>query len=314
MVNEYFKDACLFLNSTARVIDEEISAEDVLKASLFFALGMERILKAILYDANPVYVFNSQDFKNTVALLYRHKLLPSASQNPEISSKPDSSVLTFKQSLMRAKALSLTTDKHCNLLFYLSNIRDIIAHRPLSNLDINEVDRLRTLLKRDFYHLMKEYSQEFEVPLQRLVGSDEGKLARISGKFQMFEDQIKAKIETQKTLWKELQHQDDLVAKARSETEKLLCTHEEALEIVPCPSCENDALLIVEHEYGPDMDGEAVRYGTFVLGFRCMYCDLILSNYDEIDYLKLIPKMHEYKKWKGEVRSVSVEDLLSLRK
>jgi hypothetical protein len=127
-MNEYLKDASFFLRRAAGLIEEGMPREKTIEASLHFAFGMERLLKSILFDLNPIYVYKSQEFKNTAPLLYRDRLLPNASHNREIAKEPDADVLTFKLSLLRSKSISQIADRHTNLLFSLSNFRDIIAH------------------------------------------------------------------------------------------------------------------------------------------------------------------------------------------
>lgn len=53
MKNMYIDDAIFFLRKFATAIDEMIKDEDILFAVLFFALGMEKLLKGILFVLNP---------------------------------------------------------------------------------------------------------------------------------------------------------------------------------------------------------------------------------------------------------------------
>ena len=49
MENEYFQDASMFLQKTASNIKKNIENEKAIESILFFALGVERILKGILF-------------------------------------------------------------------------------------------------------------------------------------------------------------------------------------------------------------------------------------------------------------------------
>lgn len=140
-MNNYLKDAQLFLKKASLIISKDIGEQQIIDATLFFALGIERLLKSILWDINPIYVLKEQQFKNTAPVLYKEKLLPNNLSNKEFSINPDSDVLTYRISLLRAKEFSTTTAKHFNTLFALSNYRDIIVHRPLNELDIDKLKK-----------------------------------------------------------------------------------------------------------------------------------------------------------------------------
>ncbi len=79
--NEYLNDAIVFIQHVAKELSENMSYEDLLSLTLYFALGMERVLKGILFALNPIYVYKSQDFKNTITLFHKDRILDSAYQN-----------------------------------------------------------------------------------------------------------------------------------------------------------------------------------------------------------------------------------------
>jgi len=127
MSNDYFRDSAYFLRSAADKIRENMNKEDVVSGALFFSLGIERILKGILYDLNPIYIYKSPDFKNSVCILYKERLLPNFKKNRDISKKPNEDVLGFRSALSRAMSISKIAAERASLLFALSNIRDIVA-------------------------------------------------------------------------------------------------------------------------------------------------------------------------------------------
>ena len=142
MKNQYFADAKYFFKKSTPMITQSASKDEIIGAMLFFALGIERLLKSILWEINPIFVFTDQSFKNMAPALYSDKLLPSHKQNKEFSKKPNADVLTFKRSLLRAKEFSTATNKHLNVLFALSNYRDNIAHLPLEKIDLEKAKKL----------------------------------------------------------------------------------------------------------------------------------------------------------------------------
>ena len=97
-MNEYFSDAFGFFQTVAKLISGSMDDKETIEACLFFALGIERVLKGILFDINPVYVYKNQTFKHTAPILYKSLMLPDISKNKEISSEPEKDVLTYKVS------------------------------------------------------------------------------------------------------------------------------------------------------------------------------------------------------------------------
>jgi hypothetical protein len=287
MPNKFIKDASFFIKKTGNIIiKESLSEADTIENILFFALGMERVLKGILANLNPIYVLKSQDFKNSVSILYKEHLLPNFQQNQEIANKPDTDVLTFKLSLLRAKSISKTTEKHTALLLSLSNSRDIIVHNDLSLLDI---DKLKKLLLRDFYPLMRDYCSELGLQLKSFVDS-EIKLSTISSKHQeSIEEKVKMKLESHKKRWEQMKSNPGFVAKRKQKTSSIQqgsISRDSYTEIFECPACLNDALLTVDIDFDYT-DDEVYPIGAFVSKLRCLYCKLFIEDYDEIDYLNL---------------------------
>lgn len=289
MSNDFIDDATLFIKKASLIVNKGngLEREDIIEGILFFALGLERILKAILFKLNPIYVLKSQDFSNSVAILYKASLLPNYKDNQEISKKPNSDVLTFKLSLLRAKSVSKTTDKHTALLFSLSNLRDIIAHNHLSRLDI---EKLKTMLLRDFYPLILDYSNELSLPINNFLGPLATDLATISAEHQeTIEDKVNMILDAHKKKWEERKTDTTLAEKAKKETKEADSkgnTRESFTVIYDCPACENDSLLFVDVDFDYS-DGEVYPIGTFVRYLNCFYCDLLIEEYDEIDYLEL---------------------------
>lgn len=287
MTNEFLNDASFFLQRASKVIisKKEIEKGGVIEGILFFALGMERVLKAILFNLNPVYVYKSQEFKNSIYLLYKDHLLPNFQKNKEIARSPDADVLTFKLSLLRAKAISETTEKHTSLLFSLSSYRDIIVHNNLSFLNI---DKARTLLLRDFYPLISDYCKELKLPLNFFTGPVKSELVSITSEHQeSIGEKIRIKLESHLQRWKEHKKESGFLEKMQEKTISIYetsKTKDSLIELIECPACNNDSLLYFELDFDyPD----TTPVGIFVSELRCLFCKLIIEDYEEIDYLKL---------------------------
>ncbi len=288
MKNEYMADSPFFLTRAAAQTKDNMSKNAVVEAILFLSLGVERLLKGILFELNPIYIYKTQDFKNTVSLIYGDKLLPGWTQNKEISGTPDGDVLTFKLSLLRTKAISKAAEKNTSMLFALSNWRDVIAHNSLSRLDI---EKCRTLLLRDFYPLVRDFSSELNIAKSRLLGSHEIRLASLSaGHQESIEEKVKLKLDAHARRWAQLQNVPGYAIKMKNKSEDAVRVaankRDTFVQIVPCPACENEALLTAEVDFDCD-DGHASPIGAFVSGLKCLFCKLEVGDYDEIDYLEL---------------------------
>jgi hypothetical protein len=289
MANEFLDNASIFLRKASIVVARgtDLQQEDIIDGILFFALGIERVLKGILFKLNPVYVLKSQNFSNSVAILYKDNLLPNYKDNQEISKKPDADVLTFKLSLLRAKSVSRTTDKHTALLFSLSNSRDIIAHHHLSALDI---EKMKVMLLRDFYPLIVDYCTELELHIDDFVGSLATDLAAVSVEHQeTIEKKMNILLEAHKQRWEQRKADAALVVKAQKETKDAQSkglSRDSFIETTDCPACGNNAILFMSVDFDYS-EGEVNPIGAFVQYLNCFYCDLLIEEYDEIDYLEL---------------------------
>ena len=288
MKNEYMDDSPFFLTRAAAKTKNRMTKEAVVEAILFLALGVERLLKGILFTLNPVYIYKNQEFKNTVSLVYGDKLLPGWAHNKEVSGSPDEDVLTFKLSLLRTKAISKAAEKHTSMLFALSNWRDILAHNALARLDI---DKCRTLLLRDFYPLIRDFSAELNLPMSRLIGSHEIRLASLSADHQeSIEEKVKVRLDAHAKRWEQLQNVPGYTTKMKINSDSAVRAaankRDTFVEVVPCPACENDAIITAEVDFDYD-DGHVWPIGAFVSSLRCLYCKLVVEDYDEIDHLEL---------------------------
>jgi hypothetical protein len=258
--------------------------EDVL---LGIAIGMERLLKGILYDLNPMYVYKTPTFKNLAQILHEDKIVAGAKS--ELSDKADADVVSFRTALSMASAISATTFKHKAFLFRLSEQRDIVAHCQLSLFDRGSA---RNILLRDLYFVLKEYSKEIGIPLQTILGSSEIPLAKIAADNQTdLPQKINAKLDAHRKQWAQLQKQAGYIAKAERLTKqrveaKVTGDWGDWGQTIDCPACGQTAVVRIE----PDVDiqdGEAVVMGVFVTNLICAYCKLEIADYNEIDYLGL---------------------------
>lgn len=135
-MNDYINDSGLFFKDIAKRINNDIGDFEVINLTMNFAIGLEKLLKGILFDINPTYILIQPEFKNSVQILYKNKLLSGESISTDLAKNPNGDVITFRNSVLRALCISKTTYENKNILFMLSDARDIIAHCELKHIDL----------------------------------------------------------------------------------------------------------------------------------------------------------------------------------
>src|SRR6187551_2309468 len=102
-MNIYLRDAGFFIRESSKQINDSIEKHQAIQAVFNLALGIERILKGILYNVNPSYVLMDPTFNNSIQVLYKHKLITNTDGHSELIKSPNADVITFKNSLLRAQ-------------------------------------------------------------------------------------------------------------------------------------------------------------------------------------------------------------------
>ncbi|MNJ85075.1 hypothetical protein D3C87_25410 [compost metagenome] len=284
--NEFHKDAFVILKKVAKEIADEQLTNDqkVIDNVLFFAIGIEKLLKSIIYDINPLFILETPDFKNSVPLLY-DTLIKDKS---EINKNPNGDVIAFHSSVMRTITFSKAALENKNTLMKLKNARDIIVHHNFNNLDVSE---LKTLLQRDFYPLLSAFSDEHNLGGQtNFFNNLHSKLARISSTLQDdIQKQISLKIEASSSHWNTLKgtHTFDR-KKCEHKTAEMLS--KEIAFPFECPSCNNYGVVFTSPVLEFDSYRNEMRQtGSETKAFKCYFCDLEVTDYKELDYLKVKP-------------------------
>ena len=290
-MNEHLKDSLVFLKKYNTLISSEMDKEQVIEAILHLAIGIERILKAILWDINPVYVLKDLSFKNSAQILYKHKLISENLSNKEFKQNPNSYVLTFRTALFQAKEFSPITMKHFNALFALSNYRDTIAHRSLKELDI---EKLKKFLLHDSLNIIKDYSHEFNIPLTEFIGDKIKTLEFLSKDYEGdLSEKIQRKIKFYSSEWERVK-QDPTQAKR---IEKLYEIHNDntSFDHAECPACGNAAQFSAEIDYDYS-DGQVWAAGVYPTALKCPFCGFSVTDDEEMDFLKLHEIFYEHQK------------------
>jgi len=283
MTNEYIVDAGLFLQNAASKIKASMKKSEVILAAQSFAFGLERILKGILFEINPVYVLVEPKFENSLSIFYKSKLIANKESQKELAKNPNADVLTFKKSLLRAQSVSETTFKYKHTLFFISEVRDIIAHHEIKLL---ELEKIKTVLQRDFYPIVNDYLNELQnVSKKKYFQEHHIRLAKLSSKLQTnLEEQIKLRLDHHKQIWIQRKNIDNYYESKLKLTKRVLLTPNKFP--VTCPSCSNTAVIyskpIVEVNF---TENEAETVGFQVTKIKCHYCKLVIDEPEEIDFL-----------------------------
>lgn len=285
--SEFLADAKKLILMSCRDISAQMTELEVIHATTFFSLGVERLLKFVLAEINPVFVLTSGDFKNAAPCLYKHKFV-NGDQHGVTASKPDTDVVSFRVAMQRALIFSTGVKENSQLLFSLANYRDILAHRPLSELDTVKANRL---LAKDGYKLLNDICSERSLSVQELFGADHDRLRDLSRKMQSEEDFSKAmtdRIEQHKALWLARALQPEFIKQANDITKSLLTSSGHDFSYVPftCPACAQEAVARIEPDYDYD-PAEKTSYvtGVFVDNINCYFCGLKLQDYEELNYV-----------------------------
>ncbi|MEM5504929.1 hypothetical protein WNY81_08705 [Shewanella frigidimarina] len=287
-MNPYIEDSKIFFSSVAKLISEDMDKPAVINATMSFALAMERVLKGILYEINPIYILMEPSFKNSLAALYMSKV---KNKTKEVSESPNEDVITYRTSLIRAEIVSDFAHNKKPILFYLSQCRDIIAHNELRHLDI---DRMKLMLKKDFYTISRDVANSFNLNIHSLLAQQDTRLSLLSSPLQeSVSDKVDILLQMHKRKWGVLKNtpgyledKDEMLHQILSTSNKFQCK---------CPSCDNIAVLYTkpEVEFNKFMNQEVIT-GYFITRLKCVYCKLDISDYEDLSYLDSVNKYQEH--------------------
>jgi hypothetical protein len=286
-MNNYLQDSGLFFKEVSRRIQDVITDNEIVQLSFNLALGCERLLKGILYDINPTYVLIESDFKHSLKTLYSNKIISEALTSKELASNPNKDVISFSNSLLKAQLVSKSVHNHKNVLFIISNSRDIIAHCELNLLD---KDKMREILQRDFYTMLKSFATELNIKQSHFFDGSQIKLSRISGSRQTdLVKKIEILLDEHKGKWQSLKGTIGFINDKDRITSEIFRTGNK--EKIDCPSCHNDALVYLN----PINEYDISKLQEIVIGFqikkmKCQYCKLEIGDPAMLDILGITDK------------------------
>lgn len=285
-MNNFFTDShILFKDLSRKIVDKKIVSDmDFIHNTLILALGIEKLLKGILYDINPIFILENSDFKNAFAVYHKDKLIKVNEHTKDIHQEPNGDVIAFQNSVLRAALVSQTAFDYKNTLFKIKNARDIIVHHSFDKLDVAE---LKLFINRDFYLILKAFSDEFSWGELHCFDNLHSHLALLSSSLQDdIDKKVKLKLEATRAKWKVTKGQN--LSKNKRLTVELL--QDEFAYPTICPSCENKAVVFTKpiFDFNPYLKQE-IQVGLQTLKLDCSFCTLKIDDYKELDFLKIIP-------------------------
>jgi len=294
-MNEFLKDALSNLRRASALLAGDQSEEAVQNAILQFAFGVERIFKSIVSDVNPLFILEREKFENALGVLYRDKLIPAHRKVVEKEAAKQSgfnrNVLPFKGSMLRAAKFSQTVEDNIGAFTKLSDMRGVVAHRHLSELNRDEAWRF---MLRIFHPTVERFAAELGYPAAEAFEGHSHWLAEQSLRITA-EENLKARLDKlfaeHAKRWEKAKSDAAHVAKAERSTAAALKNdpnRDTISEDTLCPACGRAAILTIEVDWDVEgASGPGFVTGVYVSGLECYFCGLQLNDYEEFDYLKL---------------------------
>lgn len=285
--NEYLRDAQRLTRMMSAMTKREMTDDETIQCALLFAIGMEKLLKHILIEINPVFVLEKPDFGHAVQTLYKNKIV-AATKHKELVEKPDRGVIALRVALSRAQAISQAVLNNKNILFTVASWRDVIVHRPCSELDLVAVSKMLT---QDAARVVAEICMHHTYSLSEFLGESEKRLIQLGKELTQqakVDDKMQALLAKHKAFWKTRVSNAGDVAEAELATELLLDKDGDdfAHDKVNCPACGNEGVVRVEPDYDR-ADGESYIAGVYAEYLHCYFCGLELSTYEELNYINI---------------------------
>jgi len=303
MNNLYFEKARKLLQLAEKNIKDDInsmSLDEMITPVLFFALGMESLFKGIIYKVNVLFTYKNTDFKSIAPIVYKQQYQhpykePKRDENDSSKDKirgensMATDVLTFGESLLRAKCFSTVSYKNKATLFRLKNIRDDIAHKTL---DLLEEQKLKDILGQ-FRYLIFKYEEELAEKFISAIPRP----TELSERDLELETHISDLVALHKNKWKEQkqweeQKQEESLKKAREETFNRLQDYDingaDGAYTIRCPACSNEAVIWFQvGGWVEEFNGfgyETVPATTSLVLLNCCFCGFRIDKTEELDW------------------------------
>jgi len=259
--------------------------EEIEDATFFFALGMERVCKGLLFDINPSFILETSKFAEIVTALYPDKIIDASA--PEISNSKAPNYSKFKDLISRSAHFYQACAKNKDILNNLREYRNTLAHRPLRLFVHAEVHKW---LIGVYYPVVSSILEEAKIEYVQALGSRAQLLENLSRNAKHEEEvarRVAATLSTFRSKWEKLNNQKYMQlsnAKTNIDLTQSRSTHDNSYDQYSCPACRNPAVLEVEPDFD-FADGVGFLSGVYPLELRCHYCGLTVNDYEDLSYL-----------------------------
>ena len=192
--------------------------------------------------------------------------------------------------MLRAAKFSKTVEDNIGALTKLSDLRGIVAHRPLSQLSYG--DAFRTAQKH-FHPTVVEFARELDFSADECFDGHEARLRNISDnlvKEANIVERIDQRFEQHRAIWEKNSADSRFVERAKRETQAEYKRDRDGSAVCEycCPACENPGAVFIEADWDVEgSSGEGFITGIYVAGFACRFCELEIDDFEEIDFLKM---------------------------
>lgn len=290
-MNEYLKDATHWLRRASEAlgrVESDPSHDRVHDATLFFAFGIEKMFKGILWDINPLFIMEETGFANACGVLYRDRLLEAPKTNADKEDKKNAykrNVLPFLGSMHRAKEFSKTVAAHVSVFCHLSDLRGILAHRTLKEYKGTVSQKF---LLRVYHPIVTQFIAELSLDAAECFDGLEASLKEASEQeceLYEFDQQLEQLIAKHQACFEKRKNDPAVMAKARELTTAALVNDPKADKrhyAAKCPSCSHRALLLTQKEEPHIFDDEFYQ-SEYIIAMECRYCGLELTDAEAMD-------------------------------
>lgn len=286
-MNKYLLDGISNLKRSSAIIDAEMTMENVHDSILYFAFGVERLCKGLLYDLNPALILASGKYVDLVRLSYLDKVV----DQDFLKQNKDKGVqaATFSEILNRSVLFSISCKENKAVLTNLKEYRNVLAHQALSK--FNE-ENTRIWLLGVYYPVVSSLATELSINLTDVFGAREAVLESYSLQAQhqqAIEKRVGIIIGAHKSNWQKINSPNHIAIAQRSTSLDLhqpRNSHDNSYEEYECPACGNAAVLEIEPEFDY-ADGHGYLAGAYPTELRCHYCSFKITDHEDMSFLNL---------------------------
>ena len=243
MHNHFLADAIYCLRRASRALSDQMNRDALYDATTYFAFGIEKLCKAVVHDVNPLFLLESPKIENAAALLYEDRTREAA--HAKVQKQKDDlnrNLVPFKPSLLMAARFSQVIGDNVSAFTELGDLRGIVAHRSIDEMNIPEASRF---LVRLFHPIVHKLAEELEFDATECFDSPKkeeeleeasASLANTDG----FKGRMETLIQTHRDRWDHISQEASSIHAAAMETAEDLNRHERGgpyFQSTECPVC-----------------------------------------------------------------------------